>query len=458
MNNQVENSSRKHGGRLLCLSYRFPPQTYALAIRVKYFLNHLAEQGWEIDALTAASDAPSRENITVHRVPAWTPERILDFLRKLRLGKLIDLLVWPDPYVFWALPAYLKACEHLRANQYDAIAVFMMPYSVGLVGLLLRRETDLPILFNFNDSPTCSDMNPTYPSRFHYWLAKELEDGLVQLGDAAIYVSRRNLKRVRSRQPPKHRDKFHLIRRGAPSIPDRPCSASKDAVFNINYIGGTGGWYKFLQNDHSLSALRRLYQAWNRLGTYSHADLDYRTHGPIYLGQAVEEVLATRPEWQGRLQINVYGKRFPSSVTDAVLDKFGLQDIVTLHGHVPHERALQKMTESDLLFMALPDRTDGSAGGRISAKTYEYLSTDRPILAALPPGENREYLQDKPGVYFTDPADQSKMTAVIREVVEAKFNGDPISIDRSDVRPALHYSTRAREFEDVLSALIGDPT
>ena len=55
--------------RLLCLSYRFPPETYALAVRVKYFLNHLADQGWKIDAITAASDAASRENVRVHHVP-----------------------------------------------------------------------------------------------------------------------------------------------------------------------------------------------------------------------------------------------------------------------------------------------------------------------------------------------------------------------------------------------------
>jgi glycosyltransferase involved in cell wall biosynthesis len=439
--------------RLLVCSYRFPPETYALAIRVKYFLNHLRREGWHIDAVTAAPEAASQENLTVHHVPGRTPERLFQTVRTLRLGKLLDLLVWPDPYVFWVPSAYLKARRLLRDNRYDAIVVFMMPHSTGLVGLLLRRETDLPLVFNMNDSLTCSDMNPEYPSPLHYELAEKLEDRYVRSADAAIYVSKRNLERVRDRQPTAHHDKFHLIRRGATSPPSPTTTPAERDDFRISYTGGTSGWFKFL--DESPSLPKQLYEAWQELGTYTHAELDHRTHGPIYLGRAVKQVLSAHPEWRGRIQIDVYGKRYPEWVTDAVLDKFGLQDIVRLHGRVPHDDALRNMTESDLLFMALPDRVDGSPGGRISAKTYEYLRTDRPILAALPPGENREYLQDKPGVYLVEPHGVTEMSEVVTKLVASKFTGTPVSDDRSELESSLSGMSRAREFESILHTLGG---
>ena len=137
-----------------------------------------------------------------------------------------------------------------------------------------------------------------------------------------------------------------------------------------------------------------------------------------------------------------------------MLDKFELQNIVKLHGRVPHEEALRHMVEGDLLFMALPDRVDGSPGGRISAKTYEYLMTDRPILAALPPGENRDYLRDKPGVYLTAPDGIDEMAAVIADQASAAFEGHPARVDRSDLQPHLSSSARARAFEDVLEKIV----
>jgi len=440
--------------RLLCISYRFPPQTYALAIRVKYVLNHLRQNGWTIDAVTAAPDATSKGNLTVHHVPSWTPTRLFQEMKRLNLKKVLDLLVWPDPYVFWVLPAYWKAQRLLQHHSYDAVLVFMMPYSTGLVGLLVRQETERPLVFNLNDSPTCSDMNPTHPTPLHYRGSKRLEDRFVEAGDAVIYVSERNLERVRRRQPPEQRDSFHLIRRGAPPMPDPGTPPRQRPDVHISYVGGTGGWYKFLNDNRSPSALKRLYRTWQELGADVRANLDHRTHSPIYVGRAVRRVVEQHPEWRGRIHVDVYGKRYSREVTDAVLSKFDLHDIVTLHGPVPHRKALQKMVESDLLFMALPDRPDGSPGGRISAKTYEYLSTDRPILAALPPGENREYLQDKPGVHLTDPDDVEAMTEVVREVTTAKFDGSPISVDRSALRPSLSSTARAQAFEDLLSDLV----
>lgn len=441
---------------LLCISYRFPPETYPLAIRVKYFLNHLCQEEWDVDAVTGASEASSKENLAVHHVPSWTPQSLFRWLRTLRLDKLLDLLVWPDPFVFWVLPAYLKARGLIQNNQYDAVAVFMMPYSQGVVGLLLKQQTGLPLILNLNDSPTCSDMNPNPPSRLHHRLAEKMEDWYVQAADAVVYVSEQNMKRVRDRQPPAHRDKFHLIRRGAqpPPTPREKARPSED--FHIVYTGGTGGWYGFLEADRSPSLPKRLYRAWQQLGTYERTDLDYRTHSPIYVGRAVKRVIDRHPEWSGRIQIDVYGPKYPDTVVNAVLDEHELHDVVNLHGRVPHEDALRKMSESDLLFMALPDRVDGSPGGRISAKTYEYLMTDRPILAALPAGENREYLEDRPGVSLTSSNGVDEMATAIEEHVSAKFDGESIAVDRSGLHPSLSNSARAQAFEDVLTDVLSE--
>jgi glycosyltransferase involved in cell wall biosynthesis len=439
--------------RILGISYRFPPETYPLAIRVKYFLNHLRQNGWTIDAITAAPEATSKEQLTVHHVPSYTPDQFFAWLKKFRLTKFLNWLVWPDPFVFWVLPAYWQARRLLEQYEYDAIVVFMMPYSPGLAGVLLKRQTGLPLILNLNDSLTCSDMNPSFPSRLHYALAQKLEDLYVQTADAVVYVSRRNMERVRERQPTGHQDKFHLIRRGAqpPPSPER----EPDGTFHIVYTGGTSGWYQFLEDAHPPSLPKRIYRGWQQLGRHALVSMDHRTHSPIFVGQAVKRLLDARPSWRGRIHVDVYGSKYPDEVVQAVLDRFRLHDIVHLHGRVPHDEALQRMAAADLLFMALPNRTDGSPGGRISAKTYEYLMTDRPILAALPPGENRDYLEDKPGVFLTPPDSIDQMADVIAHQVAAAFDGQPTRIDRTALHDRLTSTSRAQAFEAILNRHAG---
>jgi glycosyltransferase involved in cell wall biosynthesis len=194
-----------------------------------------------------------------------------------------------------------------------------------------------------------------------------------------------------------------------------------------------------------------LFHQWQQLGQYEHARLDHRTHSPVYVGQAIKQVLSRHPEWQGRIWIDVYGSRYPDRVDHAVLEQKGLDEVVRLHDPVSHREALQRMMESDLLFMSLPDRVDGTPGGRISAKTYEYLMTDRPILAALPPGENRDHLQDKPGVHLSEPKGFSTMATTIEQLASAKFSGRAITVDRSELQSNLSSQARAEAFRTVLT-------
>ncbi len=132
----------------------------------------------------------------------------------LRLNKLIELLVWPDSSIFWVLPAIRAGRRAIAARRPDAIVVFMMPYGGGLAGLALSHLSGVPLIVNLDDSPTCTDMHPHFPTRLHHRLAMRLEDSYIRLADAVVYVSARNLERVRARQPPAERAKLRLVRYG----------------------------------------------------------------------------------------------------------------------------------------------------------------------------------------------------------------------------------------------------
>ena len=438
---------------LLCVAQSFPPATTPTAIRSGALLRELSAR-WEVTVLTETPQPQESDALHVEVLAGRRPRRLLAALQRWRLGKLTELLVWPDESIFWVLPAIRAGRRLARATRPSAIVVFMMPYSAGLVGLALRRLTGLPLILNLDDSPTCSDMHPEFPSALHHRLAVALEDRYARGADATIYVSQTNLEAVRERAPEPVRERLKLVRYGAEARRFERAEAPAER-FEIAYVGAMSGWWALIeQHSPPPGIAKRLYEAWMRLGRHRVLALDPRSSSPAVLGHAMLAAIAEHPQWAGWLRLVLYGNPYPDAVVQRALQLEGLREVVDVLGPAPHEQVPAILARADLLFIALPKRLDGSRGGRISAKTYEYLMTDRPILAAVPRGENWDYLAGKPGVWLVEPDDEAGMLTVLSELAVAKAAGTPLTYDRERLRGELSYSTRAREFEAVLDTAI----
>ncbi|HHP7239789.1 glycosyltransferase [Longibacter sp.] len=444
--------------RLLLISYRFPPESYPLANSLAGVVRHLQTE-WDVDVVTAAEGAISTGSVRIHHVPGCAQGRLSEVLRQLRLDKLDNLMTWPDPYRAWVDPALEKASSLVDRHQHDAAIVFMMPFSSGFVGTALKSRTGIPLVLNLDDSPTCSDMHPAYPSRWHYRQSIRLEDMFIRASDRVIYVSEHNRDRVAARHPASFRERLRVIRCSADPPDVGPSAipvsgagtgrdASSDDVFRIVYTGAMTGWYALDPMPRSPS--KRLYQAWNRIGQHRLTTLDRKTHSPVYIGQAIQRVLRRNPTWRGRVYLDVFGNTYPDDVTQRVLADYGVSDVVRLHGRIKPDAVRTETSSADLLFMSLPDRLDGSPGGRISLKTYEYALTDRPILAALPDGENRSFLTAVPGVHLTGPSDSTAMADVIEDLAHRTFDGEDLSVSRPKLRKQVSSEARARAISDLL--------
>lgn len=389
--------------------------------------------------------------VRVQAVSSRRPVRLIAALRRLRMEKLLELLVWPDETVFWVIPAVLAGRRAIAQRRPSAIVAFMMPYSGGLAGVVLSRLSGLPLILNLDDSPTCTDMHPSFPTRLHYRLARALEDFYVRRADAIVYVSKTNLEAVSSRQRDRDREKFHLVRYGA-DLAAPGAAAAPGMNFEVAYVGAMSGWWTLIGHSTPDNPLKRAHGAWNRLGRHQLTTLDQRTSSPAIVGQAMLDAIDRNPAWTGRLGVSIYGNPYPPAVVQRALESAGVERVVSVHGPVAHDQVSHILSRADLLFLTLPKRVDGTRGGRISAKTYEYLATDRPILAAVPRGENWDYLAGKPGVWLVDPDDRARIGEVICELAEAKFSGAPRRFDRESMADELSYDVRAEEFAAAIHA------
>jgi glycosyl transferase family 4 len=435
---------------ILCISPSFSPDTTPTAIRAGKLLAQLSEQR-EVTVLTESRGQAPGGQPRVEVVRGRRPNRLLEIVRRLRMSKLLDLTVWPDESIFWVLPAIRAGRRVIRETKPSAIVVFMMPYSGGLAGVALSRLSGLPLILNLDDSPTCTDMHPHFPTRLHFRLARALEDFYARRADAIVYVSRTNLEAVRARQREADRAKLHLVRYGADSADLRPRPPS-GADFEIAYVGAMSGWWSLIDERAPASRRARLYGAWTRLGRHQLTTLDQRTSSPAIIGRAILDAIAEHPDWEGRVKLTIHGNPYPPPLVARALADGGVERVVDVSGPIPHAEIAGILARADLLFITLPKRLDGSPGGRISAKTYEYLATDRPILAAVPRGENWDYLVDKPGVWLVAPDDRERMSQVIAELAGAKLSGHPSTFPREHLREEISYRTRAAELTRAIDA------
>jgi hypothetical protein len=435
---------------ILCISPSFSPDTTPTAIRAGKLLGQLSAQR-EVTVLTESRSERPDGRVRVEVVRSRRPSRLLATVRRLRMSKLLELAVWPDDSIFWVLPAIRAGRRAIRERRPSAIVVFMMPYSGGLVGVALSRLSGLPLILNLDDSPTCTDMHPHFPTRLHYRLARALEDFYVRRADAIVYVSQTNLDAVRARQREADRAKFRLVRYGADSA-DFRAQPPRGTDFEIAYVGAMSGWWSLVDERAPTGLLARLYGAWMRLGRHQRTVLDQRTSSPAIIGRAILDATAAHPDWEGRVKLTIHGNPYPAALVARALASAGVESVVDVFGPVPHAEIADIIARADLLFITLPKRLDGSPGGRISAKTYEYLATDRPILAAVPLGENWDYLAGKPGVWLVAPDDRERMGQVIAELADAKLSGNPSTFAREHLHEEISYRTRAAELTRAIDA------
>jgi glycosyltransferase involved in cell wall biosynthesis len=446
----------------LCIHHDLPPLKTPIAVRANKLLTQF-QKTWQINVLTATKNATLTDGITVNYAKNWYPKALIELLTKFKLEKLLTLLIWPDPDIFWFIPALLTGYRLIKQQKPTAIFVMMMPYSAGLVGIFLKWLTGLPLILSLDDSPTCTDMHPNAPSWLHHHLEHWLENFYVREADAVIYVSQFNLEEVKKRQPLPQKSKLHLIRCGADPLDfatpiNQENQQELAQKFEIIYTGGMNGWYEFYHRPKEKMLAKTLYRHWLEFGYYRRAKIDYSSSSPVFVGRAIKQLISQHPHWEKQIKLSVYGNSFPEFLVQRVLENQNIADVVSVFGTLPHFQAIQLARKADLLLITLPNRPDGSRGGRISCKTYEYLMTDRPILAAVSQGENWDYLQDKPGVWLVEPTDTKAMSEVIQEIVTAKFAGHPLRFDRSHLQPELSYINLVQDYLQIFAEVCSKST
>ena len=372
--------------RVLIITYYWPPSGGSAVLRWLKFTKYLRDFGWEpviytpsnpesqeIDA-SLFSDIP--ENIEIIKRKIIEPYSIYKFLtgkkQDERLGvALMDqgkkkglmsrLSLWirsnlfiPDPRMLWIKPSVNFLAKYLKQNPVDAIITTGPPHSMHLIGLRLKKRTNLKWLADFRDPWTnidfYKDLSLTaMADRRH----KLLEKKVLTHADHIITVS------------PGMTEELRIV-----------------GVKGITTI--TNGF-----DDSDVSSIRYKINKFSIL----HLGSMPKSRNPENLWKVLSELISVNPLFASQLEITLIGKADQSIVES--LDQFKLTPFVKQISYIPHSETSDVLSSAAVLLLCINNTPN--AKGILTNKFFEYLSAKRPIIALGPKDGDAAFILKETG-------------------------------------------------------------
>jgi glycosyltransferase involved in cell wall biosynthesis len=135
-------------------------------------------------------------------------------------------------------------------------------------------------------------------------------------------------------------------------------------------------------------------------------------------------------------------------------ERLDLGDRLELHPYLPRRKVLELQRDSEALLLLIPE-SGGRGRAVLSAKVFEYLAAERPILAAVPPdGAAAGLIRETGAGIVVAPDDVDGLREALARLEgdwrAGKLNGTPLA---PAVRDRLSRRARAEELADLAKEL-----
>jgi glycosyltransferase involved in cell wall biosynthesis len=174
------------------------------------------------------------------------------------------------------------------------------------------------------------------------------------------------------------------------------------------------------------------------------------SRSPVFLIEAVERIRRERRDVAERLEIHFAGVLSPRDLAAA-----HQSPATKIHGFVPHAESIALMRSADLLFLPMHDLPEGVRATVVPGKTYEYLASGRPILAAVPQGDARDLLSEAGTALLCRPNDITGMAEAIVKAYERRAAGERVKTPPAELLRRYEYRHLARDLATVFDDVCG---
>ena len=436
--------------KVLIITYYFPPSGGAGVQRSLKFVKYLRDFGWEPVVLTAKdadypvydeslwSDVP--DNVKVYRSKILEPYRLyrkftgrgtdiatdittstLDEKSRQKLSEKISgwiraAFFVPDARILWSFFAVLLALKIVRKEKISIIFSSAPPYTTHLIGLAVKRITNLPWIADFRDSWIGWHTAPQWRPAVSRKLETKMEGSVLKYADRILAVSSGVKTDLESRHKYRAEKRWSILFNGYDEedffgiVPIR-----KDNKFTITY---TGSFFGEFSPEYLLRSLEELHQEDKELLKNLHLRFIGRKAGPIL-------------------------NRIESSSV-----KYLIENIP----YVPHKKSLAYLLGTNISLLIIDDAPNNC--GILTGKLFEYIGAGHPIIALAPEGDAAKLIKKNGLGIVIPPKNVEKIKNELKHLIKNYEKGKSRSQPNINVMNQFKRKTLTAKLADLLEKTV----
>ena len=293
----------------------------------------------------------------------------------------------PDPQIFWVPKAIKEGLWLVTRENFDVLLTSGKPFSVHLIGMMLKRKTGIKWLADFRDPWST---NPYFDTKtlWKKLIEKKLEEKVFGQADYLIFTSEDTMNEMACLYP-----QFSWKMRTITNKFD----PEEFAEYPPN----------FRTFDSNRSTIKMIYTG-----------ALFGGKEPYALLQAIRELQDYYPNIKDRIHILFIGKLLPGKFDEYLQDE-KLKVMVEYLPYMPHKDVLKVLGKCDIGILTIG--RNPRFKHLIPAKLYDYMGAGLRVLAFLPADYTAAKIVRKTGIGLViDPSDVGRIKAVLEDLLGGK--------------------------------------
>jgi glycosyltransferase involved in cell wall biosynthesis len=392
---------------VLFIARLFPPIGGAGVQRATKFVKYLPSLGWLPVVLAGPVKSESRWTPEDRSMIAEVPPQVPVFRAECGAATKASL---PEPKEgVPRLHALVRLGEEI-INKYNPELIFvtMSPFEDAWVAEELSRRHALPWIADLRD-PWALDEFQVHSTRWHRYLERRKMGRSLRSAASIIMNTSEAAERLRRAFPSLAHTRVTSIPNGYDAEDfSREIPVHDETRFTIVHSGYMHTVAGLHQQRHALQ-----YRLLGRLEPG--VELMARSH--FYLLKALEKWLAQDPALVDKLRLILVGSL--TTEDHELVKNSPAGALISSTRYLSHTECLGFLRNADLLFLPLHKMPNGRRASIVPGKTYEYIATGKPILAALPDGDARDIVCQAGTGLVCLPDDVDAMVRILQSEYQA---------------------------------------
>jgi glycosyltransferase involved in cell wall biosynthesis len=386
---------------ILYIAYQFPPLNIGGSARPARFVKHLHKFGITPTVVTldpknyidvypnAKNDSNLFDGHDLDLEILNVPSKNLLHRSGNKVANFLDIFFNKYKGVehkYWADNYHAIVDKWLETHTVKAIVVTAPPFSILPLAVSTSKKHNIPLVVDMRDHWTLWVMAP-YGSYYNYLASKLAENKVFKHAKKIIATSKVTQDDFINFHPNVEAQKFKYIPNGF----EKPI-AYKDIVFKPSQeitIGYVGSFY------YSPDSRAQIMSPWwkkkaHRKLQYVPRQEDWLYRSPYFFFKNLQALFIAYPELKPIIKVKFAGNK--SDWFIEMVSEFELENNIEHLGWISQTESLEFQSSCDFLLATSAKVIDGKDYS-IAGKTFEYFRMQKPILALVAEGAQKDMLE-----------------------------------------------------------------